>query len=164
MATRNLPERPFAGGIFDDQGSMVVVRRIFAPLAALQIALATWSGYRAIVQVFSLELTVPAPVVHGGSTVRYDVVTSGRVGVSITTELIQGTHAETLAVARVPGTRNPSQDPRTRHALHSIVVSPGVLATFQNGPALVRVTALGRPQWLRTPPATVREVGVTIGR
>jgi hypothetical protein len=159
-----MPKRQFAGGMFDESRLMVVLRRVVVPLVAVQVVLATWSGYRAIVQVFSLNLRVAEPVVHSGSTVHFDVVTSGRVWVTVTAEMIQGTHAETLAVESVPSTRNPSQDPRTRQASQSIVLSPEVLARFASGPALVRVTALGRPQWLRTPPPTVRQATVTIRR
>jgi hypothetical protein len=73
-----LPKRPFAGGMFDEPRHMVVLRRVVVPLLAVQVVLATWSGYRAIVQVFSLDLRVEAPLVHEGSTVHFDVVTSGR--------------------------------------------------------------------------------------
>jgi hypothetical protein len=43
------------------------------------------------------------------------------------------------------------------------VVTPELLARFASGAAVVRATAHGRPQWMRTPPPEVREVAVEIG-
>jgi hypothetical protein len=141
---------------------MVVLRWIILPLVAVHITLASWAGYRAIVQVFSLDLVVASPVLHGGSTVGYRVISSGRVPVTVRLELIQAAHAETLSVKRVQTSFEPAYDPIPKRGSQSIALGPEQLARFASGPAIVRATAIGSPQWLRTPPPTVREVPVTI--
>lgn len=143
---------------------MVILRRIFVPLIVIHVSFALWSGYRAIVQVFRLDLDVASSVLHDGSTIAFAVVSSGRVPVTVRLEMIQGSTAETLAVERVRTSRNPAYDPRTKRASRTVVLSPDLLARFSGGQAFVRVTALGGSQWLRTPPPTVREAVVTIQR
>ena len=44
----------------------------------------------------------------------------------------------------------------------AVVVTPELLGRFEPGAALVRATAHGRSQWLRTPPPEVREVAIEI--
>ena len=55
-------------------------------------------------------------------------MTSGRTSVDVSLELVQ-----------------------------AVVLDREVLARFKPGPVVVRTTARGRSQWLRTPPSTVRE-------
>jgi hypothetical protein len=143
---------------------MRVLRRLVLPLLALHVALALWSGYRAIVQVFRLELQVAQPLLRAGSAVSYAVVSSGRVPVTVRLELVQGTRAEMLATTRVRDGAIAGYDPRLQRARQSVVLTEPVLSRFEAGPALLRVTAVGSSQWLRTPPPTVREVAVRIGR
>ena len=143
---------------------MMVLRRVILPLLGVHFTLALWSGYRAIVQVFSLNVQLSSPTVRPGATVGYDVVSSGRAPVTVTLELVQGPRAETLAVRRVATSIDPAYDPRTKKGSASVVLSAAQLARFAIGPAAVRATALGSSQWLRVPPPTVREVAVTIER
>ena len=142
---------------------MAVLRRIIVPLVIVHVLFALWSGYRAIVQVFGLDLRVPAQVLHDGSRVTFDVTSSGRVTVTVRLELIQGSRAETLSVLRVRTSRNASYDPFPKHGSQSVVLTQERLSRFVPGAAVVRATAVGLPQWLRTPPPTIRETRVTIG-
>jgi hypothetical protein len=133
-------------------------------MLAVPIAVGVLSGWRAWVQVRSLELHADSPVLSGGSIVQARVVTSGRTFVDLRLELVQGTHAETLAVRQVPKNRDAATDPRSRRDSLAVVVTPDVLERFREGPVLVRAVARGRSQWLREPPSAVRELALTIQR
>ena len=154
--------RPFAHAAFAEPRPLAILRRIIVPLVIVHVLFALWSGYRAIVQVFGLDLRVTTPVLHPGSAISFDVSSSGRVTVTVRLELIQGTRAETLAVHVVRTSRNATYDPFPKRASQSVVLTPEVLSHFTPGAVTVRVTALGRPQWLRTPPPTVRETTATL--
>ena len=143
--------------------SLRVLFWIILPFAVAHVILATISGYRAIVQVYHVELATDAPTLRAGTTVAIAVATSGRTTVDAELELIQATHAETLAVLRVHDHTNASYDPRTIHAARRVTLTSEQLAHFAPGPARLRVTANGRSQWLRVPPPVVREQAVEIG-
>jgi hypothetical protein len=143
--------------------SLRVLFWIVLPFAIVHVILATISGYRAIVQVYHVELTADAPLLRAGSTVAVAAATSGRATVDAELELIQSVHAETLAVLIVPTHTNPSYDPPTIHAARRVTITSEQLARFRPGPALLRVTANGRSQWLRVPPPVIREQAVEIG-
>ena len=154
--------RPFDHGIFAEPRSMLWLRRIILPVIGIHLVLAMWSGYRAIVQVFKLDLQLPSSDLREQSTLGYAVVSSGRVTVRVQLEMLQGAHAETLAVANIQTSANAASDPRPKKGSQVVVLSPEILSRFFPGPATVRVTATGRSQWLRTPPPTVREAAVSI--
>jgi hypothetical protein len=126
-------------------------------------ALASVSAYRAWVQVRSLDLRVSGPMLHVGSAVDAHVVSWARTFVSVRLELVQDGRAETLAETRVRPNREGVYDPRWRRASLHGQLAADQLDRFHAGPAIVRATALGGPQWLRTPPPTVREISVEIG-
>lgn len=153
VAVRRFHEQPV---------SMRVLKWVVVPALAVHIVLATISGYRAIVQVYRLDLRSSERVLHSGSTVGFTVVTSARTHVDVELELRQGTRAETLAVKLVPGNVNASYDPRTKWAKVTVVLSPEQLARLDRGPAILRATANGRSQWLRTPPPKIQELAVDI--
>lgn len=142
---------------------MAVLRRIIVPLVIVHVLFALWSGYRAIVQVFGLDLRLPTQLLSDGSRVAFAVTSSGRVTVTVRLELIQGARAETLSVLRVRTSRNATYDPFPKHGSQSVLLTRERLSRFVPGPAIVRATATGLSQWLRTPPPTVREARVTIG-
>lgn len=133
-------------------------------LLALCFVTALASGYRAYYQVRSLELRLDGPTIRAGSVIQIDVSGSGRTTIDVRVELIQGGHTETLAVHQMRGNEWASFDPRPRRASPTVVVTPEQLVRFTDGAAKVRATATGRPQWMRLPPPTVREVGVEIRR
>jgi len=144
--------------------ALVFLRRAALLFLALCSVTALASGHRAYFQVRSLELRAGGPVLRAGSSVETEVVSSGRTHVDVRVELLQGSHAETLAVQSVRGNEWGSIDPRTRRASQTIVLTPEVLSRFDSGTAVLRATATGRPQWTRLPPPTVRETAVEIRR
>jgi hypothetical protein len=78
--------------------SMRVLKWIIGPLVAVHVVLATISGYRAIVQVYHVELAASDSVLRPGTTISYGAASSGRVPVDVEVELIQGARRDTLAV------------------------------------------------------------------
>jgi hypothetical protein len=157
-----MPSRSAVQRFHTEAPSMRVLRWIIVPLVAVHVVLATFSGYRAIWQIYRLELRVADPVLRPGTSVGFAVVSSGRVEADASLELIQGPVAETLAVRLLPRNGNASYDPRPQRASASVVLTATHLAAFKPGAALVRATANGGMQWLRTPPPTVREQRVEI--
>ena len=142
--------------------SLRVLFWIVLPFAVAHVILATISGYRAIVQVYRVELTTDTPTLRPGTAVDIAVATSGRATVDAELELIQLMHAETLAVLIVRDHTNASYDPRTIHAARRVTLTSQQLAHFRAGPARLRVTANGRSQWLRVPPPVIREQAIEI--
>ena len=143
---------------------MRVLRWIILPLVAVHVTLASISGYRAIVQIYRLDLRVADSVLRAGSALAFNAVSSGRVPADVTLELVQGARAETLAVSFIPANVNKSYDPRPKHGAASVIVTREQLAQFEPGPAVVRATANGSMQWLRTPPPKVEERRVEIAK
>lgn len=141
---------------------MAVLKKATVVFVIAWFVLALISGHRALFQVQRLGLTVTDPALRNGATIRVDARSSGRVTVDVLLEIIQQERSETLAMRRIPTSRDPALDPRWKRASLSFVVTPAVLSRFQPGPAVVRATGLGRSQWLRTPPPTVREAAVSI--
>ena len=91
--------------------SLRVLKWIVLPFIIAHVVLATISGYRAIVQVYRVEIAVDASTLRAGTNIEMSVATSGRTPVDMELELIQATHAETLAVLVIRDHRNPSYDP-----------------------------------------------------
>lgn len=139
-----------------------VLARVTLAFVCLWAASALWSGYRAIVQIFRLELSPAGGVLRGGSTLRADVVTSGRARASVRLELVQGARTETLGTLAIRGNRDGALDPRPRRATLTVTLDPATVGRFAAGPAVLRAVATGVSQWLRTPPPTVREARVIL--
>jgi hypothetical protein len=125
------------------------------------LPLALFSGYRAIVQVYDLTI-VPLSILAPGDTIKTKVTTSGRAFVDVTLDLRQGTMVDTLGAIRVPGNWDLTLDPRPHPDSLLVVVTPAMLERFATGPATLRATAVGRAQWLRVPPPTVRDMAIRI--
>jgi hypothetical protein len=136
----------------------------------IAIALVTYvipglfSSYRAWVQVHSLDLNVPRREMRSGDTIRVNTVSWARTYVYVDLLLVQGAHAETLAVHEIPKNHNPSIDPRWRRDSINLVLTDALLRGFNPGAAKIHVSATGGPQWLRTPPPLVREAAVRLAR
>lgn len=156
--------RRHPGGVPPEPASFVAVRRLVAVVVAVHVVIGALSAWRALVQVRGLDLRLATPVVGDGSAIDVAVVSSGRVPVSVRLEMLQGAHAETLGVRRVPASAWSFYDPRPRRAAMSVVPSSAVLARFAPGPGRVRAVARGTRQFLREPPPAVREVAVRIVR
>ena|SRR5215213_7543313 len=140
---------------------IVWLKRSFVAVIVALLAIGAVSSYRAYVQVQRLELSAPS-LMTAGSAVNALVVSSGRTFVDVQVELIQGSHSEVLFVMRVPGNELGFFDPRSQRAAKTEVLSREVLSKFQPGRARIRAVATGRPQWMRLPPPTLREVEVQI--
>jgi hypothetical protein len=154
--------RLFAHGIHEQSKSMMILKRIIVPLLAVHVVLALWSGYRAIVQVYSVDVWITNPVLRVGSPVAYTAVGSGRVTVTVQLELIQNSLKQQIGRRVINTYTTPSYDPRPIRGSEIVSLTPEMLAPFAAGPATIRATATGRAQWLRTPPPTVREIAVAI--
>ena len=121
-----------------------------------------FSAYRAWVQVRSLELIVARREIHAGDTVRVHAVSWARTRVHVDLQLIQGARVTTLGTRVIPDNHNPSIDPRWKRDSIVVVLTPPLLAGYQQGAATLRASAIGGPQWLRTPPPLIRETPVTV--
>ncbi|HLM55201.1 MAG TPA: hypothetical protein VK422_03675 [Pyrinomonadaceae bacterium] len=126
------------------------------------VLLAALSGYRAYFQVRGLGLETSGGTLRGGSIVRASVVTSGRTLVDLKLEVSQEGRTEMLAATEVPKNYFSAVDPRSQRASLEATLKPETLSRLRAGPAVLRATATGRPQWLRTPPPEVREAAVEI--
>ena len=139
-----------------------VVRRGLLALLVPIVVLAALSGWRAWVQVRSLDVQLDSAALRPGSTIRAALVSTGRTTVDVRVELVQGARVQPLAELRVPGNRDGALDPRFRSRALRVVLTLELLARFDAGPAVVRATAVGRSQWLRVPTPTVRERRVRV--
>jgi hypothetical protein len=137
-----------------------IPRWVFLPSVFLFLVMyalpGLFSSYRAWVQVRSLELIVPGEQVRSGDTIRVHTVSWGRTYVDVDLLLIQGSRTDTLAFHEIPKNYNASIDPRWRRDSILVVVTDSLLLPFYRGRATLRATAIGGPQWLRTPPPLVR--------
>lgn len=147
-----------------DARPVAVMKKVLPIPLALFLVSAAASGYRAYYQVRGLELRLTENVLRDGSVIQVSVTGSGRTTIDVRLELVQGGHSEILAVQRVPGNDWPVFDPRPTRASRRVALTPELLSRFAAGPASVRATATGRPQWTRLPPPTVRESAVEIRR
>ena len=138
------------------------LKRIGHAMLAVLVPLAAASGYRAWFQVWSVDLAVDAPAVRPGSVIRVSALTSGRVTVDLRLEILQDGHVEPVATDQVRTARNPAMDPRPRRGGMTVVVTDVMADGWRPGPATLRVTARGRPQFMREPPPEIREVAVTV--
>jgi hypothetical protein len=136
--------------------------RVILILLLFNVVMGIWSGYAAWVQVRKLDLAIATANLRPGMPAIVHVVSSGRTFVTVRLELIQGTHSEMLAQLRVAPSHWSVYDPRARPATMTPNFTTEFLAQFQPGPAILRATATGGPQWTRTPPPVVTEVPVVI--
>jgi hypothetical protein len=139
-----------------------VLRRIVVPLLVVHFTLAAISGYRAIVQVYRVDIDAQSLELQAESPTTVRATTSGRTTVDVGLELVQGNRARTLTVLHIPGHRDGAMDFRPIRASRTVTVPDSVLRRFEAGPALLRATAHGRSQWLRVPPPVIKELSVTL--
>lgn len=144
-----------------DARPILWLKRAFVAIIVALLAIGMVSAHRAYFQVRDLELNAPHELT-GGSVVETSVVSSGRTTVDVVVELIQGTHTETLLKLRLNGNELGFFDPRKRYGTDSVTLTPEMLSKFQPGNARLRSVAIGRHQWFRLPPPTVREFDVVI--
>ena len=144
--------------------SMVLLKRAFQLVVAVYLVIGLMAFYRMWFQVRSLELHSTDSILRPGSTIETNLGSYARTPIEVRLELVQGAHAETFALQHLPDNDWAFLDPRPRQASQTNVLTADVLNRFKAGKALVRATAVGRPQLSRTPPPVVREVEVEIGQ
>jgi len=142
--------------------SMVALRWLTTAVLVPFALFAGFSGYRAWVQVHSVTMRVPDRELRPDAVVEVDAVSWARTYVTVRLVLTQGARADTLAVYRIPSNHQASLDPRTQSAHLMIPLTAERLARFRPGEAVLRATAIGGPQWLRTPPPKVDQRRVII--
>jgi hypothetical protein len=142
--------------------SLVVLRWLTRSVLVPFAIFAGFSGYRAWVQVRRVALHVPDLELRPGDVIAVDAVSWARATVTVRLIPLQGAHAETLAVHRIPSNHVASLDPRTRSAHLLVPIERERLSRFRPGGAVLRAHAIGAPQWLRIPPPKVQEVAVRI--
>jgi hypothetical protein len=143
---------------------LTAVKVFLVAFVAFHAVIALLSGYRAIWQLRSLDVTATEQTLRPHSQVKADLVTSGRVIVNLRLELVQGDHSEPLGAQQVWKNNFASYDPRPHPASLSVELTPELLSRFRPGPARVRATAVGGSQWvgLLQAPSMVREIEVEI--
>ncbi|HSL55586.1 MAG TPA: hypothetical protein VK868_14380 [Pyrinomonadaceae bacterium] len=144
-----------------DARPILWLKRLFVFVIVAFLVIGAVSAHRAYFQVRSLELNAPR-VLSVGSIVNASAVGSGRTKVDVDVELIQGAHSERLLHLHLSGNELAFFDPRPRYGSESVVLTSEILSKFQPGAARLRAVGIGRPQWGRLPPPTVREMEVEI--
>lgn len=163
MRSGRIPRfRPYAERLGREPASYRLVRRAIAVVVAAHVPLALFSGYRALVQVYDLDVARPARPLRAGARVEAGVVTSGRARVTVRLELRQGAKTRLLGAREVRANGDPAYDPRPRRDTLTVTLTPAMLRSFAAGPAELRAVAVGRAQWLRVPPPTVAAVPVAL--
>src|SRR5436190_740663 len=119
------------------------VRRVLITAACIHMMFFCWSIFRRLRQVLRIAVTTSSSVLRPGSTVSYDVITSGEVQNRILLELIQGSHAETLLEQRGAVNGVSAYDPRVFRYTPTVTITPALLARFSAGPATLRLTGFG---------------------
>ena len=144
-----------------DARPILWMKRVFMFVIVALLAIGLVASHRAYFQVRSLELSA-SQVLSAGSVVNASVVGSGRNQVDVDVDLIQGTHSERLLHLHLSGNELAFFDPRQKYGSEGVVLTSETLSEFQPGAARLRAVAIGRLQWGRLPPPTVREVDVEI--
>ncbi|HEY9230434.1 MAG TPA: hypothetical protein VIP11_27530 [Gemmatimonadaceae bacterium] len=138
------------------------VRRVVIAVVLLYMISFSWSMYRRIRQVIRIEPRAASLVLAAGSTVGYDVVTSGETHNLIRLELIQDAQREVLLEQRSHVNNVRSFDPRLFRYTPTVTITPAMLARFHAGPATLRVTGFGAQKLLRVPAPRVRDLQVQL--
>jgi hypothetical protein len=141
-----------------------VLVRATAVAGAVFLLVGACSAYRAWVQVYSVRLVVTTDTIAPGRTVEVEAVGSGRTFVTVQLRLGQGRRTETLRTMELPHNADPVTDPRPQRGRLVAGLRPEQLAAFVDGPARLEAVAVGRPQWLRTPPPTIVRRAVILRR
>lgn len=128
----------------------------------LQLPIGALSSYRAWVQIKELTLLTSSTSLAPGVVVRSNLVSWARVESDARIELIQGRRVTMLGEVYLPRNHEPVFDPRPKRGSVVVSLTSAMLEGFEPGTAMLRATAVGRPQWMRVPPPTVREQPVTI--
>jgi hypothetical protein len=154
---RAITPNPFAESRVSRLGKRAVLVFIVG-----QLPIGALSSYRAWVQIKDLTLATTSAVLAPGVVVRANLASWARTESDARIELVQGNRVAMLGEVYLPRNHEPVFDPRPKHGAVVVTLTPSMLAGFEPGTAVLRASAVGRPQWLPTPPPTVREQPVTI--
>lgn len=155
--TRVLTPNPFAESRASRLGKRAVLWFIL-----LQLPIGALSSYRAWVQIKDLTLFTTSAELAPGVVVRSNLTSWARTESDARIELVQGSRVTMLGEVYLPRNHEPVFDPRPQHGTVEVALTAAMLDGFEPGAATLRATALGRPQWLRVPPPTVREQPVVV--
>ena len=154
--------RIFDGRLRDVWRGFIVLRRVLIGVAVVHFSLAAASGFRAVRQVYTVNIALGLNAGAPGSVVIARFVASGRVHNPVRIELVQGSHVETLAQSELPENRSFFYDPRPLRAELRATISKEVLNRFEPGGAIIRAVAEGRSQFFNVPSPKVRELAITL--
>jgi hypothetical protein len=148
--------------------AMKYARRFGIALAGTFAFFAAISGYRAIVQIYRVDVQAP-DTLRAGSRVALAITTSGRVTSSATLVIEQGDRLDTLHWHSVRNNHigtfiSQSLNPFPVHDSVTVEIGAANLAKLESGPATLRAIGLGGSQWMRVPPPTIRERAVVLSR
>jgi len=149
---------------FEESRGYRLAKRAVIAFILVQLPIGALSSYRAWVQIKSLTLSTSSTTLAPGVVVRSDLVSWARTESDARIELVQGKHVTMLGEVYLPRNHEPVFDPRPQRGSVVVTLEPAMLAAFEPGAAVLRASAVGRPQWLRVPPPTLREQPVTIAR
>jgi hypothetical protein len=147
---------------FEESRASRLGKRAVLWFILLQLPIGALSSYRAWVQIKELTLSTTSTTLRPGVVVRSNLASWARTESDARIELVQGPRVVMLGEVYLPRNHEPVFDPRPQHGSVVVALTPPLLEGFEPGTATLRATALGRPQWLRVPPPTVREQPVTI--
>jgi len=159
MATRFFDNR-----LSEEWIGFTILRWVTIALLVVHVSTATAGGYRAIVQVYDVDIELQSAVIGPGSPIAVRLVTSGRNFVDARLELVQAGRVDTLGTLQVRSNGVASMDPRPQRAVLETTIPADIFARFIPGNASIRAVAEGRSQWLRVPPPEVRERNVHLTR
>jgi hypothetical protein len=89
-------------------------------------------------------------------------VSWARTRVRFDLQLVQGAKSTILASRVISDNYNASIDPRWRRDSIVIVMADTLPSGYHPGAAIFRATAIGGPQWLRTPPPLIQQRKVSL--
>ena len=149
---------------FEESRVARLAKRVLLASIVVQLPIGAMSSYRAWVQIKALTLSTTSSTLASGVVVQSELVSWARTESDARIELVQGGHVEMLGEVYVSRNHEPVFDPRPRSGSVVVTLTPEMLAGFDAGAATLRASAVGRPQWLRVPPPTIREQPVTIAK
>src|SRR5258708_13993046 len=92
----------FESVVIKQARSMIVVKRAFQIIVGTYLVIGLIAGYRMWFQVRSLEVHSSDSILRPGSTVETNLGSYARTRIEVRLELVQGPHAETFALLRLP--------------------------------------------------------------
>jgi len=162
VSVAHMPKELFETPWSEESRGLVIVKKVIWVFVGINFVFAVMSGYRAYYQVRSLDLRLTERVLRSETSVEVITESYGRDPITVRLDLIQGAKTKTLGGIRIPPNYIPAVDPRVKRVSMTVTLTSELLAGFESGPSQLRATALGRPEFGRTPPPLVREVSVEI--